>query len=147
MSQKIGDTIQNMQKSDQCNPGVMKWFGKGAAAVLLLFGLTGCVSTPMTIAGLEFVNATDKPISNVELRVMGTYEVASCSYILARTKFSTKFPLLEYRGHEIRVSWSNRQGIHHFGPEVISTPSEIPEHPVMVVITFTPRGETFVSFR
>ena len=125
----------------------MKGFVKGFFAVLVLLGLTGCVSSPMKIAGLAFVNATDGPVSDVELRVLGTYEVASCSYIVARGRFETTFPLLEYRGNEIQVFWNTRLGNYHFGPKMIPPPTETPANPVMVVITLAPNGQAFVSFR
>jgi hypothetical protein len=125
----------------------MKWFTKGFFAVLLTLGLTGCISSPMKIAGLEFVNATDMPVTDVELRVLGTYEVASCNYIVARGRFRTTFPLLDYRGNEIQVSWKNRLGNYNFGPKMIPPPPETPANPVMVVITLAPNGQAFVSFR
>ncbi|MDF7798083.1 hypothetical protein P4C99_01310 [Pontiellaceae bacterium B1224] len=121
----------------------MKWF----AATLLLLGLTGCASTPLEIAGLEFVNATDEPITDAELRVLGTYELASCNFIVAQGQFSTKFPLLEYRGNEIQVFWKTRNGNYVYGPELIPPPKETPEKPVIVVITFSVGGRAAASFR
>lgn len=125
----------------------MKWFVKGFFTLLVLFGLTGCASTPMKIAGLEFVNAIDEPITDVELRVLGTYEVASCNFIVAQGTFSTKFPLLEYRGNEIQVFWKTRNGNYVYGPELVPPPETTPEKPVMVVVTLSLGGRASVSFR
>ena len=108
--------------------------------------MAGCVSAPMQIAGLEFVNETDMPITGVELRVVGTYEVAACNYISPRGRFSTKFPLLEYRGNEIEVVWKDRLGKHHFGPKVIYPPDPAPSGPVMAVISLHPAGHAYGSF-
>jgi hypothetical protein len=123
----------------------MKWFTMGIS-VLALLGMMGCASAPMKIAGLEFVNATEMPITNVELHVLSTFEVASCNYIGPSGRFKTTFPLLEYRGNEIQVFWSNRLGKHTFGPKVIPQPKETPDKPVMVVITLSPGGRTYVAF-
>jgi hypothetical protein len=126
----------------------MKGFVKFFFAVLVLLGLTGCVSTvPMKIAGLEFVNATDFPITHVELQVLSTDEVASCSYISPGGEFITTFPLLEYRSNEIQVFWRNRLGKHTFGPTVVPQPKDTSGKPMMVVITLAPGGRASVSFR
>ena len=113
--------------------------------LMLLMG--GCVSAPMQIAGLEFVNETDMPITDVELRVEGTYETASCSYISPRGQFSTRFPLREYRGREIEVVWQDRLGRHQFGPKVLYPPDPEPRVPMMAVIIFHPAGRATGSFR
>ncbi|MDF7806477.1 hypothetical protein P4E94_03435 [Pontiellaceae bacterium B12219] len=126
----------------------MKWFVKFFFAVLVLLGVSGCVSpAPMKIAGLEFVNATDFPVTHVELQVLSTYEVASCNYIAPDGKFKTTFPLLEYRGHEIQVFWRNRLGKHTFGPTVVPQPKDTSGKSMMVVITLAPGGRASVSFR
>lgn len=131
-----------------CRDRAMKRFVKGVSTGLLLLGQTGCITpAPMTIDGLEFLNAGDLPITDVELRVLGTYEVASCNYIVAHGRFSTRFPLLEYRGNAIRVSWNNRLGSYQFGPLVIPPPAATPEKPVRVVITFQVTGEPVVTFQ
>jgi hypothetical protein len=108
--------------------------------------MAGCVSAPLQIAGLEFVNETDMPITDVELRVEGTYEVASCSYISPRGRFTTRFPLREYRGREIEVVWLDRLGRHQFGPKVLYLPDPEPSVPMMAVITFHPAGRATGSF-
>jgi len=122
--------------------GVVKFLS--GALVLLV---AGCVSAPMQIAGLEFVNETDLPISDVELRVVKTYEVASCNYIPAGAKFSTQFPLMDYRGNEVEVVWKDRAGKHHFGPTVIVSPDPVPEDPVIAVIALKPAGRATARFR
>jgi hypothetical protein len=125
----------------------MKLTAKVCCAVSAVLVLGGCVSAPMQIAGLEFVNRTDMPITGVELRVVGTYEVASCSYISPRGKFSTQFPLREYKGHDVEVVWNDRLGRHRFGPTWLSEPDPKPSQPVMVVINFDPAGHARGGFR
>jgi len=119
----------------------------GLGVVLGLLVLGGCASAPMQIAGLEFVNRTDMPVSGVELRVVGTHEVAACSYISPRGRFSTQFPLREYQGHDIEVVWEDRLGRHRFGPSWLSEPNPIPAEPVMVVFYFDPAGHARGGFR
>jgi hypothetical protein len=132
---------------DVVKRGIMKWFVKFFCTLLVLLGMSGCATAPMKIAGLEFVNSTDFPITNVELQVLSTYEVASCNYITPGGKFKTTFPLLEYRGHEIQVFWSNRLGKHTFGPTVVPQPKDTSGKSMMVVITLAPGGRASVSFR
>lgn len=119
---------------------------KGFSIGLMLL-MAGCISAPMQIAGLKFVNETGLPVSDVELRVMKTFEVASCSYILAGSEFSTQFPLLDYRGNEIEVRWKDRSGEYRFGPKRISAPDPIPARPVTAVILLRSDGRASAEFR
>ena len=125
----------------------MTRIAQGLFATFAGIVLSGCVSQPMQIAGLEFINDTDMPIMDIELRIVETYEVAACSYLSPRGKFSTQFPLREYKGNEIEVEWEDRLSRHHFGPKVIPAPDSILEQPVVAVVSLAPAGHATTSFR
>ena len=101
----------------------------------------------MQIEGLKFVNETGIPVKRVKLQVVKTFEAASCSYISPGTDFSTQFPLKNYQGNEIKVTWKDRGGSHDFGPTVIALPDPVPAEPVMAVIVLKPAGRATASFR
>ena len=119
----------------------MKFLGAGLVVLI-----AGCASSTMQIEGLKFVNETGIPVKKVELQVVKTFEAASCSYIAPGTDFSTQFPLKDYKGNEIKVTWKDRAGSHDFGPMVIPLPDPIPEEPVMAIIVLKPAGRASASF-
>lgn len=116
----------------------------GAALLLVV---AGCVSKPLRVDGLEFVNETGMPVTNVKLRIMKTYETAACPYIADGAMFSTPFPLEEYRRNKVEVSWSSRSGDYLFGPEAIATLKPVPEKQLLAVVVFRPAGRAEVHFR
>ena len=113
----------------------------------VLFGLavTACAelpnSTPLTVSGLTFHNATSTPITNARLSVRKSYGLVACGLILPHNECSTTFPQRHYQGNPITVSWQ------HAGQTWTSSDVtvQLPEHPIpdrttTAVITFGENG-------
>lgn len=75
---------------------------------LLIFA---CAELPqtnaLTVAGLTFQNATSSPIHNARLSASKTYGLVACGVILPHSECSTTFPLRQYQGNAITVSWQH----------------------------------------
>lgn len=59
----------------------------------------------ITVASLVFYNNTSTPIYNAKLRVSKTHGLVACGLILPEKKCSTTFPIREYQGNPVIVSW------------------------------------------
>lgn len=77
--------------------------------VLGALSITGCGEVLQTrsieIGGLIIRNQTLGPLYDVKLRVEQTSTVVSCNFIPAGGDFSTEFPLRQYQGNSVRISW------------------------------------------
>ncbi|MDZ8118652.1 hypothetical protein [Pontiella agarivorans] len=124
--------------------GMGRWALMGLAAPLLF--LMGCSSPEMQIVGGGFRNLTDFPIKDVELRVIETHQVVSCSYIAARGFFSTLIPVRAYEQNEVEVSWNYNGSILKSGPFKVEVPDPVPTEPVVAVIRFHPTGRVSAVF-
>ena len=83
-------------------------------------------SNPLTVAGLTFHNATSTPIKNARLSVSKTHGLVACGFIPPHNDCSTTFPLRQYQGNPITVSWQ------HAGQTWTSTDVgvQLPEYPI-----------------
>jgi len=77
----------------------------------LLLGISACSSLPtsnsVTVTGLLFYNNTTTPIHNAKLSVTTTHGLVACGLILPGKECSTTFPVRQYQGNPIIVSWEH----------------------------------------
>jgi hypothetical protein len=100
---------------------------------------------PLTVAGLTFHNATSTPIHDARLSVRKTHGLVACGVVLPHNECSTTFPLRQYQGNAITVSWQ------HAGQAWTSAnvPVQLPEYPIpnrptTAVVTLGENGSIIV---
>jgi hypothetical protein len=62
-------------------------------------------TNPITVAGLVFYNNTASPVHNAKLSVTTTRGLVACGVILPGKECSTTFPVRQYQGNPIIVTW------------------------------------------
>ena len=111
----------------------------------LILGLSACGGMPtsksVTVAGLLFYNNSDTPIHNAKLSVTTTHGLVACGVILPRTTCSTTFPLRQYQGNPVVVSWEHAGRSWTSGEFRVPLPDDpVAATPTMAVITLGERG-------
>ena len=95
----------------------------------------------LPIRGVVFINDTDAPARNISLSILMLREEAKCSHVPARGKRMVDYPLREYGGNYLVVSWFHRGRLWRSEPDVALTPGGIdPRQPVELVVTLGERG-------
>ncbi len=109
---------------------------------LFLFACAGLPKTnPLTVAGLTFHNATSGPIKNARLTASKTHGLVACGFILPHNDCSTTFPLKQYQGNSITVSWQHAgQTWTSEGVDVQLPEYPIPNRPTTAVVTLGENG-------
>jgi hypothetical protein len=128
--------------------------------IRMLFGLlliavglspvTGCsgvqLASPIAIRGLVIRNDSAADLRNIEMLVEKTRTVVNCSYIPARGKFSTEFPLREYQGNYVIVSFAQGGRTYKTRPLYAQISDDLDRsEPVEVVVIIDPRGQVSVQ--
>lgn len=123
---------------------------------LLFFILTtlvvGCSSFPQykgfIVDNVSFVNQTNMPLHDVAVTVEKTGGVVSCGYIAVGGDCSVGFPVRQYHGQPVKVSWQQAGESWDTG-EFIILPEKIenPNRPVMVQVIINPQGDHSVHVR
>jgi hypothetical protein len=77
--------------------------------ILLVVSACGEIPTrnAITVTGLMFYNNTDTPIHNAKLSVTTTRGLVACGVILPGKECSTTFPVHQYQGNPIIVTWEH----------------------------------------
>lgn len=120
-------------------------------ALCALFLSTGCqvhhIPDPeLLVAGCGLRNLTDYPIENVELKLLETSGVVSCSYIAEQGFFGTKVPQTVHREMPGIVTWTFKGKSLSSGVFVAPMPDPIPNEQVVAVVYFHPEGTNSFSF-
>lgn len=126
------------------NP-LMRHCAKWLLAIPVFF-LSACGTPQLHIQGGGFRNLTDFPIKNVELRVVGTGKLVSCSYIAPQGYFGTLIPLKPYEQNQIEVNWTYKAKELHAGPFLIPLPDPLPDEPVVAVVRFDEASSVSAGF-
>ncbi|MEJ8569465.1 hypothetical protein [Elongatibacter sediminis] len=87
-------------------------------AAWMACALAGCATAPdpvpekppvrFEIAGVDIRNELDYPVTDVQVLVHATGGLVSCGTVFPDSSCATSFPLREYRGDAISVSWEER---------------------------------------
>lgn len=98
-------------------------------------------SNSLTVAGLTFQNATSGTIHNARLSASKTHGVVACGVILPHTECSTTFPLRQYQGNAITVSWQHAGRTWTSTDVYVQLPDyPIPDRPTTAVISLGENG-------
>lgn len=122
------------------------------AALLALVLAQGCASVPgepvrdsgesVEIRGLVIQNRAYATLTEVILLVVPTREFVSCGNIPMRGQCSTTFPLREYRGNQIEISWKEGGREWTTGEFRIERQTERDQsRPVLVRVIISPAGK------
>ena len=114
-------------------------------AVSMLVAVSGCSELPttkaITVAGLRFYNNTDTTIHNAKLSVTTTRGLVACGVILPRKACSTTFPVRQYQGNPIIVSWEQAGRVWSSGEFYVQLPAaSSAATPSIAVITLGAQG-------
>jgi len=109
-----------------------------------LFAFSCAELTPtnaLTVTGLTFQNATSTPVNSARLSVSKTHGLIACGVILPYKKCSTTFPLRQYQGNAITVSWQHAGQTWTAADVYVQLPENpIPNRPTTAVITLGENG-------
>ena len=98
-------------------------------------------TNPITVAGLMFYNNTDAPIQNAKLSVTTTRGLVACGVILPGKECSTTFPVRQYQGNPIIVSWEQAGQTWSSGEFYVQLPgSPVTDAPTIAFITLGEQG-------
>ena len=98
-------------------------------------------TNPLTVTGLTFHNATSTPINNARLSVSKTHGLIACGVILPHNQCSTTFPLRQYQGNAITVSWQHAGQTWRAADVHVQLPEyPIPNRPSTAVVTLGEHG-------
>ena len=98
-------------------------------------------SNTLTVAGLTFHNATSTPIKNARLSVSKTHGLVACGFIPPHNDCSTTFPLKQYQGNPITVSWQHADQTWTSTDVGVQLPEyPIPNRPATAVVTLGENG-------
>lgn len=121
------------------------------AVCLLGACLCGCRSGmpeefSLPVQDLVFVNDTDASMRDIILSIPILREQVTCSHVPPKGKRAMEFPLLEYEGNYVVVSWRHRGRMWRSEPEVALTPGDIDRrYPIQLVVTLGERGRMKVA--
>lgn len=117
--------------------------------LLFYFGLftfiTACGELPksnsITVAGLVFQNRTATPVYKAKLSVSKTHGLISCGVILPGKECSTTFPVRQYQGNPISVSWEQAGQAWSSGEFYVQLPRvPLADSPTIAVVTLGEHG-------
>ena len=125
------------------------WRHSGVLLTVIFF-VAGCAyleqKEPFTVVGVKFYNASYYPIENVRLRVQKTRGFATCNKILPQAVCLTTFPVREYQGNPVIISWEQNGKPWSTG-EIIVEPEEgsSPDKPLFGIIEIGNQG-SYITF-
>ena len=100
---------------------------------------------PLTIVGVKFQNASYYHIEDVRLRVQKTRGFVSCSKILPQSVCLTTFPVREYQGNPVIISWKQNGKSWTTGEIVVDPPKEAsPDKPLFCVVEIGNQGSHII---
>ena len=114
--------------------------------------LAGCSNTPkykgFIVDGVSFINQTNMPVHDVAVTVKQTGGVVSCGFIPVGGDCVVGFPVRQYHGQAVKVSWQ-QAGENWDTGEFILLPGKIenPSQPVTVRVVLNPMGDYAVHVR
>ena len=111
--------------------------------MLLLISACGELpkTTSITVAGLVFLNNTSTPVYNAKLSVKKTGGLVACGVILPGKECSTTFPVRQYQGNPIIVSWEQAGQTWSSGEFYVQLPgSPVTDAPTIAFITLGEQG-------
>ena len=98
-------------------------------------------TNPITVAGLMFYNNTDAPIQNAKLSVTTTRGLVACGVVLPGKECSTTFPVRQYRGNPVIVTWEQAGQTWSSGEFYIELPTaSLAATPTIAVVTLGVQG-------
>ena len=98
-------------------------------------------TNPITVAGLMFYNNTDAPIQNAKLSVTTTRGLVACGVVLPGKECSTTFPVRQYRGNPVIVTWEQAGQTWSSGEFYIQLPTaSLAATPTIAVVTLGVQG-------
>jgi hypothetical protein len=98
-------------------------------------------TNPITVAGLMFYNNTDAPIQNAKLSVTTTRGLVACGLILPGKECSTTFPVRQYQGNPIIVTWEQVGQTWSSGEIYVQLPpASAAAAPTIAVVTLGVQG-------
>lgn len=117
------------------------------AAVLLM---SGCALLQKkgqhTVVGIRFHNVSYHPIGDVRLHVERIKGFASCSRILPKSICSTTFPVREYQGNPVIISWNQNGKTWTTGEIAVKLPEGASrDKPLFCVVEIGNQGSHSVS--
>ena len=120
--------------------------------LVLIFLLSGCAVLPknqqFTVDGIMFHNTTSSMIGNVRLRVDKIQGFATCSNIPPQSSCSTTFPIREYQGNPVMISWNQNEKLWETPEIVVNPPKEAsPGKPLFCIVEIGNQGSLNVYFR
>ncbi len=134
--------------------------GRGAlAALAMAFLLSACAATPQSnapgtrsgvqVAGFLIRNALVYTVHDVMVEVPATGGFAGCGQIMPRTECRSAIAAVDYRQHEIVVSWREHGEAQATDPFIVELPTGLgPEDTVWLeVVIYAPglAGARFVQ--
>lgn len=123
---------------------------KSSFLIIMVLIITSCGGSSLikpgigsiVIDGLVINNSTEEPVYDFLLEVEKVKEILSVSPILARTSFTTNFPLRKYKGNRVSLIW--KHGGRNWKSEniIMNPPADlVAGRPVTVVITISDYGQ------
>jgi hypothetical protein len=111
----------------------------------MLLVVAACGELPktnsITVAGLVFLNHTATPVYNAKLSVRKTRGLVACGVILPWKECSTTFPVRQYQGNPIIVSWEQAGLTWSSGEFYVQLPgSPVADVPTIAVVTLGEHG-------
>jgi hypothetical protein len=98
-------------------------------------------TNPITVAGLMFYNNTDAPIQNAKLSVTTTRGLVACGVILPGKECSTTFPVRQYQGNPIIVTWEQAGKTWSSGEIYVQLPpASLATTPTIAMVTLSEQG-------
>ena len=121
----------------------------GIAIIILLQGCTSLQhssSKTIQIKGLIIKNQEGKPVENFILKANANGRFVTCGYIAIDGECSTTFPLKEYQGNTLSISWKQYNQQYSYNDITTSQDSlENIKSPVYVVISLRPNVRPLVE--
>ena len=111
----------------------------------ILLVVSACAELPTTnpiiVAGLMFYNNTDALIQNAKLSVTTTRGLVACGVILPGKDCSTTFPVRQYQGNPIIVTWEQVGQTWSSGEIYVQLPpASAAAAPTIAVVTLSEQG-------
>ena len=100
----------------------------------------------LLVVGCGFCNLTEFPIKDVELKLLETGGLVSCSYIAEKGYFGALVPKRVHKETPEVVSWTLKGRCLSAEPFVAAIPDPLPEEPVVGVVYFNADGTSVFRF-
>ena len=111
--------------------------------ILLVVSACGELPTTntITVAGLVFYNDTATPVHNAKLSVTTTRGLVACGVVLPGKECSTTFPVRQYQGNPIIVTWEHAGQTWSSGEFYVQLPAaSLAATPTIAVVTLGIEG-------